>query len=271
MSLALAACEHAAPGAPRNPADVGPSSPTLPRRLTFSTLDDRTPTVTGDWIAYAREGAGYVNRSYSPNGREACVAVLPVEGGTIRRLSCPSELLSPADTFVNTWIEPSLSPDGSRIAFTWQRGPDVGPEGFWDAHLMVTPVDRPADTTGVRLVVSYVEPGPAPRRANIATRITWVGNYRVRFLATWEVIRVVTGSGSSRTTDTAYAPLALMELDLVSDAMAPVPGGDSVVAYAAAPSGGVWVVREPHPDSLFLLDPDRGTRTPIGAVSSMNP
>jgi hypothetical protein len=47
-----------------------------------------------------------------------------------------------------------------------------------------------------------------------------------------------------------------------------VPGGDSVIAYAPAPSGGVWVVREPHPDSLLLLDPVSGARTPVGAFSS---
>jgi hypothetical protein len=266
--LALAACEHAAPGALQAPADVGPSTALLPRRLTFSALNDRTPSVTGSVIVYARQGDAYVDRGYSHLGREECLAFLPVEGGTVRKLFCPHALLSPADTFVHTWFEPALSPDGTRIAFTWQRGPDVGPEGFWDAHLVVTSADRPGDTTQVRRVVTYVEEGPMPRRADLASRITWIGAERLRFLATWEWIFRVAGSGTARTTDTAYVPLALMEMDLGTQVMTAVAGGDSVVAYAAAPSGGIWVVREPRRDSLLLLDAATGVRTAAGQFSS---
>jgi hypothetical protein len=266
--LATAACEHAAPGAVRAPADVGPSTTSLPRRLTFSALNDRTPSVTGNVIVYARQGDAYANPTYSPLGREECLAFLPVEGGTIQRLYCPHSLLSPADSYVNTWFEPSLSPDGTRIAFTWQRGPKVGPESFWYAFLMVTAADRPADTTQIRRFVTYTDTGPPPRHADFASRVTWVGSDRLRFLATAENISVVNDSGTTRTTDTAYVPLALMELDLVSGTMGAVPGGDLAIAYAAAPSGGIWVVRGPHPDSLLLLDPATGVRTPVGQFSS---
>jgi hypothetical protein len=50
--------------------------------------------------------------------------------------------------------------------------------------------------------------------------------------------------------------------------MSVVPGGDSVIAYAAAPSGGIWVVREARPDELLLLDPVTGMRTVVGHFSS---
>jgi hypothetical protein len=266
--LTLAACEHAAPGTVQAPAVVGPFTSALPRRLTLHTLNDLTPSVTGSVLAYSRQGDAYANTGYSPIGREGCLAFLPVDGGTIERLFCPHSLLSPADTFVNTWFEPSLSPDGSKLAFTWQRGPNVGPQGIWDADLIVTPADRPTDATRVRVVVNYAEVGIYPRRATHASRITWLGEDRLRFLATWEHIYKVKGGGAERVTDTIYEPLALQELDLSTHTITDVPGGDSVVAYAAAPSGGVWVVREPRPDSLFLLDPATGVRTAVGSFSS---
>lgn len=266
--LALAACEHATPGSVQAPAELGPFAVPLPRRLTFHLQNDRTPSVTGNVLVYSRQGDAYPNLFYSTIGREGCLAFLPVEGGTIERLFCPSALLSPADTFVHTWFEPSLSPDGTRLAFTWQRGPDVGPLSIYDADLLVTPADRPTDTTGVRVVVNYTESGAIPRRATHAGKITWAGNDRLRFLATAENIYKVKGGGGVYHTDTLYEPLALQELDLSTRAIGDVPGGDSVVAYAAASSGGIWVVREPHPDSLLLLDPATGTRAPVGSFSS---
>lgn len=268
ISLALAACEHTPPGEVQAPASLGPFDSAIPRRLTYHLLNDVTPSVAGNVIVYASQGGAYPNPGYSPLGREGCLAVLPLEGGSVEHLYCPSELLSPADTFVNTWFEPSLSPDGTRLAFTWQRGPNVGPLGIWDADLVVAPAGRPADPGAIRVVVNYSEGGTFPRRATHASKITWAAPDRLRFLATWENIYKVKGGGAERVTDTMYAPLALMELDLTTRVQTPLPGGDSVIAYAAAPSGGIWVVREANPDSLWLLDPATGTRTPVGSFSA---
>ncbi len=267
--LALAGCEHTAPGSVRTPVDVGPYTATLPRRLTLGVLDDRTPSVSGGVLVYARQGDAYANTFFSPRGREECLAFLPVEGGTIQRLLCPHSLLSPADTFVHTWTEPALSPDGTRLAFTWQRGPNVGAQGFYDAYLMVTPADHPADTTQLRLPVRYAEAGLIPRRADLATKIAWLDAGHLRFLATLEYIVDEQHGGPTRATDTTYVPLALEDLDLATRAITPVPGGDSVIAWAPAPSGGVWLVREPPSvrGALFLLDPGTGVRTLVGRFS----
>jgi hypothetical protein len=266
--LGTVACEHPGPGAVRTPADAGPYDPALPRQLTFSAGDDGTPSVTGSVLVFTRQGSAYPNPLYTIAGREACLAFLPVEGGTLLRTLCPHDLIVPADTFIHAWFEPSLSPDGTRIAFDWQRGPDVGPLGFADIHLMVAAVDRPADTLQTRVVINYAEDGYYPRRASLAGRITWVGAERLRFLATFERIFKVKDGGAERVTDTLFEPLALMELDVASGATSVVPGGDSVVAYANAPDGKVWVVREPDPAAVLLLDPATGTRTGVGRFSS---
>jgi hypothetical protein len=267
--LGAAACEHATPGDVVPPADVGPFSDSLPRRLTFSAGDDRTPSVTGDLIVFARQGTAYPNPLYTIVGREECLAFLPVEGGTLRRTLCPHDLIVPADTFVHNWFEPALSPDGTRLAFSWQRGPNVGPLGFADIFLMVTAVDRPADTLQTRVQVHYAEDGYYPRYASLASRITWLSADRLRFLATFERIFKVKDGGAERVTDTLFEPLALMELDVASGTSRVVPGGDSVIAYVNAPDGRVWVVRGADSAAVVLLDPATGTRSPVGRFSAV--
>ena len=266
-SLALAGCEHGAPGGVQGPGEAGPFSATLPRRLTFYDGDDHTPSVTGGVLVYSRQSDAEPG-GYGPAGREQCLAFLPVEGGTIRQLLCPHRLIAQPDSFVDTWFEPGVSPDGSRIVYMWMRSTRIEALAFMDAYLTVNAVDRPQDTTGVRARVGYVEAGVNPRHANIATRVTWVDAERIRFLATFEHIIKVKGGGAERIDDTLYYPLALMEMDAATGAMHAIPGGDSVVAYATAPDGAIWVVRAPDPAALLRLDPATGVRAPVGRFSS---
>lgn len=265
--LATAACEHSAPGRVEGPGDAGPFTAALPRRMTFYEGDDHTPSVTGSVLVYSRQSDAEPG-GYGPAGREQCLAFLPVEGGTIQQLLCPHRLIAQPDSFVDTWFEPAVSPDGSRIAFMWMRSTRIEALGFLDAYLMVNGVDRPQDTTGVRARVGYAEAGVNPRHANIATRVTWVDAGRIRFLATFEHIIKVKGGGAERLDDTLYYPLALMEMDAATGAMHAIPGGDSVVAYATAPDGAIWVARPPDPAALLRLDPATGVRSPVGRFSS---
>jgi hypothetical protein len=262
VALGLAACGHGEALTTTEPPDGGPASDTLPRRLTFSTLDDRTPGVGGGWIAYSRQTDHEIS-IYTGLGREACIALLAPEGGTIRREYCPETELSPLDSLVDTWYEPVVSPDGRRIAYMWQRGYRISALGFYNAHLLVTTLDDIADTTQYRAVVQYDEPD-AGRRANIATRIAWLDSTRLRFLATFEHIIKVKGGGAGRVTDTLYQPLALKQLDLHTGLQSVVPGGDSAIAWAPAPGGQVWLVRTADSTALLHLDPVTGTRTPAG-------
>jgi len=267
-SLALAGCEHGSPGVLEPSGDVGPFRSTLPRRLTFYDGDDRSPSVTGNVLVFARQGDAYVDRQYLPTGREQCIAFLPLEGGTLQQVLCPHALIVPPDTFVHTWFEPALSPDGSRIAYMWMRSTRIQALAFMDAYLTVNAVDRPQDTTRVRARVGYVEAGVNPRHANIATRVTWVDAERIRFLATFEHIIKVKGGGAERIDDTLYYPLALMEMDAATGAMHAIPGGDSVVAYATAPDGGIWLVRASDSAAVLHLDPATGARSLVGRFSS---
>jgi len=269
-SLAVAACEHSSPGRVAGIDHVGPFPTGLPRRLTFYTGNDRTPSVTGNVLVYARQGDAYANPLYAPEGRELCIAFLPVEGGTIQRQLCPHDLIPTTDTLVHTWYEPALSPDGKRIAFVWERGTRVGMLGFLNAYLMVTPVDQPTDTTQIHYTVNLTQPDdPLSQLANMATHITWADSSRLRFIATFEHRFKVKGGGAERICDTIWQPLTLMELNLATGTARVVPGGDSVYTYAPAPDGGLWVVRSPDSTALLHLDPATGTTTLVSRFSDI--
>ena len=269
LACVLAACEHSAPGAVTSAGNVGPFSASLPRRLTFFEGYDITPSVRGGTLVYSRQSAAEPS-NYDPTGRgrEACLAFMDVEGGTITRQLCPDRLVTRPDTFVDTWSEPAVSPDGRRLAFFWKRGTRIGPLAFRDGYLTVTSVDRPTEPPAARVQVTYQEAGAAPRRANIPTRVTWADDGHVRFLATEELIIKVKDGGSQRVTDTLEYPLALMELDVAAGTARVVPGGDSVVAYASAPDGGIWVVRADDSTAVWRLDPATGSRTLVGRFAS---
>jgi hypothetical protein len=266
--ILLAACDHGGPFAVAGQSNLGPFSAVIPRRLTFDPGANRTPSVAGDMILFSRQSSAEPG-SYNGNGREECLAFMPVEGGSLSRTLCPDRLVPQPDTLVDTWFEPSLSPDGKRLAFMWQRAYRVSALAYLDAYLMVTDLDHPADTTGIRHEVIWVRPGvPNPTRAGVATRITWLGADTLRFLATREHIQKVKGGGAERVTDTTWDALALVDLDLRTNVLSLVPGGDSTSAYAPAPGGGLWIVKDADSSALLHLDPATGVLLPVGRFSS---
>lgn len=268
VALAATACDHGSPFHAVTPTGLGPLSDTMPRRLTFYVGTDRTPTVAGNVLIFSRQSDKEPGE-YAPEGREQCIAFMPLEGGTIQRSLCPDRLIPQPDSNVDTWFEPSLSPDGRYLAFMWQRAARVSALSYRDTYLMVTPVDQPQDTTGVRHFVDWIRPDtPNVQHADIATRISWLDGTRLRFLATREHMSKVKGGGAERVTDTTYDAYALMDLNLTTRAASLVPGGDSVIAYAPAAGGGVWIVKSADSAALEHLDPATGIRTPVGRFGS---
>jgi hypothetical protein len=245
--LAVPGCDHGEPAGVDPPDPLGPATQAVPRRLTFNPGDDRSPAATGTDILYSR---------YDPaRGTSAqCLAALPADGGTIRAAWCPPDP-SPADTFVSTWLEPTLADDGSALAFVWQRGPRVSGLAAWSHHLVVAPAATPAAPA----VQIFLADSLGGALYNTASELSWSGPTRIRLLAAYESIVKVKGGGPDRFTDTTLLPRGLLELDLAGGTLSPVPGGAGVNAYAAASGGGIWVVRA---DTLWTLDP-AGTAVPV--------
>jgi len=267
----LAACEHAGTFQSPAPISLGPLSTIVPRRLTFDPGANRTPSVAGSLLLFSHESDAEKGSYPGAGGREECIAVMSVEGGSMSPTYCPDRLLPPTDTLVDTWFEPSLSPDGKRLAYMWQRGYRISAIAYLDAYLMVNDLGHLADTTGIRYEVIWVPSGVQnPPRAGVATHITWLDDNRLRFLATREHIQKVKGGGAERVTDTTWDALALVDLDLRTNVLSTVPGGDGVIAYAPAQGGGLWIVKG---DSLSFttvqhLDPLTGVLMPVGQFST---
>jgi WD40-like Beta Propeller Repeat len=257
--LLVAACEHAGPAGTGVLDPLGPRTSALPRRLTYSPGDDRHPAASDSRIAFSRLDPGEV-------GGERCLAFLPVEGGTIDREFCPPPPLVAADTFVDTWTEPAFSPDGKYIAYLWQQGSLVSVLGFWSTSIVVAPAERAGDRSGFVWPIHYV--APSGRIGDAVSAITWADPGTLRFLIGYEFIFKVKGGGLIRYTDTTFQSYGLAELDIGSATLRLVPGGDSVVAYAVAPDGGLWLARSDQPQELQYLAPGSDTPTAVATFAA---
>src|SRR5207249_1787542 len=118
-------------------------------------------------------------------GAERCLASLPLEGGTITAETCPGLPATPADTFVDTWARPSLSPEGHEVAYKWQQGTIIGVLGFWSSSVVVAATDQPAKRT---LTWPIVWIAPNGRLADDVATVTWADDHTLRFLIGYEFI-----------------------------------------------------------------------------------
>jgi hypothetical protein len=253
-------CEHPAPYGASGPEPLGPAGSTLPRRLTFSPGDDRGPFVAGSTVVYSRLDP-------EEQGGERCLAFLPAAGGTIAREACPPPQRTPADTFVDTWVEPALSPDGRRVAYMWQQGSLISVLGFAATSVVVAPATQPGDTSRFVWPINYVAPNG--RIADAVSAISWVDGHTVRFLLGYEFIFKVKGGGLERYTDTTFESYGLARLDLTTGRLIPPDGATAgVVAYAPAPDGGLWLVGADAPRRLLHLAPGADSTTAVGDYSA---
>jgi hypothetical protein len=234
--LLVGACGHEGPWQPAAPPPSGPFSDAVPRRLTFNLGDDRAPAVgTGpgaSLVAFAR-----FDPVESPT---PCIAVIPVAGGTLARQHCPPAR-GVLDTFTNTWTAPALSPDGRQVAFLWERYGRTAELGAWTSELVVAAVESPS-APGLRVLLQDPRPDGY---VNSVIEPAWINGTTVRFLAAYDSIWKVKGGGAERFTDSLLVPRLVMDLDVTTGAVTPVPGGDSARAWTPAAGGGFWIVREP--------------------------
>ena len=263
LVLTIASCGHEGPFVWAGPDTLGPFGSAVPRRLTFNPGDDRNPSVTGNMLVFSRLDGTH--------GRERCLAFLAAAGGTLHRTVCPPPPASTADTMVDTWVEPALSPDGSQIAFVWQKS---GPVSYytWTRDLIVAPTNDPGHPTFV-WQSWYVLPDG--RTATAVSKPMWLGPTTIRFLASYERVFKVKGGGAERLTDTLVDAYSLVDLNFATGGpggggtVGVVSGADSTIAYAPALTGGVWLVKSSDSTRLLFLAP--GADSAVGVVTFSGP
>ena len=254
----FAACEHPRPFGVAAPDPLGPWNGPPPQRLTFSPGDDRHPAVTGGVLVYSRLDP-------DERGNERCLAFLPAAGGTLLHEACPTLPRTAADTFVDTWIEPALSPDGRRVAYMWQQGSLVSVLGFGATRVVVAPVDRPGDTTGFVWPIFYIRPDG--RHADAVSQLSWVDDQTVRFLIGYEFVFKVKGGGLERYTDTTFESYGIAQLDASTATLTTIDATAGAFTYAPAPDGGLWLVRYDAPQRLLHLAVGADSATTVADYS----
>ena len=222
LLIASSACGHGEPfnSAPQTP--EGPFSPLLPRRLTFSHGDDRTPSWLPDGSAII-----YSSEREDRRDHDRCLTLLPAEGGTTLDQFCPLDP-SQADS-TNLYESPAVSADG-RVFFhyvvSW-----IGQQKLGEAFLSVATLADPVSATPVTRL-----PYTAPN-GKIHSSIrspAWIGPNSVVYLA-----EMLFFQGSTFYPDTFMTGLDIVRLDLsgATPVFEVIPGTD----YASS----VTVTSEP--------------------------
>jgi hypothetical protein len=222
LGMALG-CGHGEPFTTVPTEPLGPPTELLPRRLTYNTRPDRTPSVFGDTIVYTRVDADRADG-------DGCLALLPLEGGTLYHTVCARGAL--ADSVRDSWLYPAISPDGRRIAFVRERL--VFRAGnLLERALVVAPLAAP--DSAVVVVAGYAIPGGEV--ASGYRKVTWSDDQTLWFLGGFETSGPATVEG--------FAPYGVFAVTLAGDqAGVPevVPDLSFVRTYARGDDGTVYFV-----------------------------
>ena len=217
--LALA-CGHSEPFTNPSTGTNQPFDPTPPVRLTLNEGPDRDPSwlPDGSGILYQAQQLGRADS-------DACLAELPPDGGTQRRLVC--DLVPGDDGLTNAYVSPAAAPD-DRLAFLSNRGTIQfldNPTSPNDQALSVAPHLDAANAVTVQRL-PYQLPGQRPH--NTVSQLQWLGTGGLLYLAQASDVR---------------RPCPMCPVDTMTTGMAVVtltvepPGQPTVIATPGFPSG----------------------------------
>jgi hypothetical protein len=222
--IASTGCGHGEPFDSEPQAPRGPFSQLLPRRLTFSQGDDRTPSWLPDGSAII-----YSSEREDRADHDRCLTLLPAEGGTIVDQFCPTDPIQSDST--NLYDAPAVSADG-RVIFhnvvSW-----IGQQKLGEAFLAVGTMADPVSSTPVTRL-----PYTAPN-GKIHSSIrspAWIGSTSVVYLA-----ELLFYQGSTFYPDTFVTGLDIVRLDLSGPVpvFEVIPGTDNASSVAVTGETGV--------------------------------
>jgi len=232
-ALATSACTHGEPFAPAPLETRPPFATAFPRRLTFNPGMDVTPSVSADTLVFSR---GEPQRA----DRDVCLAVLPVDGGVLAAQSCPHEGV--ADPRQDVWLEPTISPDRTQVAFVRQSGqpgatlPDT-------RALVLASRDRP---DSARVVVPGTYDTGRGQTGNAFRHVSWLDGGTLRFLGGLEFY-------DAMSRDTVLVAYGVFRVDLSSGGPGlPVWEADAL-AYDTEADGILYVVPPSDPTAVYAV------------------
>jgi hypothetical protein len=221
----LAACEHAQPF---GPADLGPNLPFsqgFPRQLTFSPLGDLAPAWLPD-----ESGILYSYQRLDRAGHDACLGILPAEGGHLVRSICHGSGLD-ADS-VSALREPAVGPAGL-LAYVRESSRPGAPAPR-SRELVVATLDAPDPGRAVRVFPYSASDGSLHQTA---AYLHWVNAATLVYLA-----EQVTYTSPPLPVDTLYTPIEVVRLDLFGDTgvVSVVPGTANATSVTVDTAGAIY-------------------------------
>ncbi len=244
IAVAMAGCTHTDPFSldERQPLEPFRVNDRL-IRLTFNPGDDRDPSVQGATLLFSRLE---VHRS----DLDRCIAIMPARGGTLSDVMCAGGSFT--DDTTHAWLQPTLSPDGTQLAYVLEWSDPILPNLIPGRRfLVVAPADQPE--AGYSLIPNRVISAPSGV-VNDFRDLRWLDNGTVRFIG---------GEGSANliSLDTTFTPRGLFDFDVAARSVSTVAGVTSPVSYTAAPDGGVWFISSIDPTSIRHVAPGSSVST----------
>jgi hypothetical protein len=194
----------------------------LPRRITYSHGDDRTPSWLPDGSAII-----YSSEREDRADHDRCLTLIPAEGGTIIDQFCPTDPLQSDST--NRYEAPAVSADGRVFmhkVISW-----VGQQKLGEAFLSVGNLSDPIAAEDITRVPYTAPNGKIHSSIRSAA---WLGPNSVVYLA-----EMLFFQGSTFFPDTFVTGLDIVRLDLsdVAPVFEVIPGTDyaSSVAVTSEP------------------------------------
>jgi hypothetical protein len=170
-ALLVLACGHTDPFSTPPYGTTHPFDPTPPVRLTLNTGPDRGAS----WLP---DGSGILYSAQQPgrSDSDVCLAELPPDGGSQRRLVCDQ---SRADSgLTNAFESPAAGADG-RLAFVKANSSVGGTNPSSEALAVASGLDA-SNATAVQRI-PYTLPGEPPHSG--ITQIRWLGENRLVYRA----------------------------------------------------------------------------------------
>jgi len=219
----VGACDHTQPFGIGVPSAAAPFDTAVPQQLTYNPGLDTTPAFGDSFIVYSRTTPDRTDD-------DACLAFLPITGGTLIREECPGG--PTPDGVREQWLSPAVSPDGQKIAFVRL----IGQSGGIERQLVVAPADS---LNQYAVLINGVFPNTDSTFVNGYRHLSWHTDDSVRFL------------GVSISGQDSVVPRGIFAVPISGGAPVQVPGIVPWTSYVTTGTGGIWYV--PYPDTTFVM------------------
>src|SRR5574341_164340 len=231
----VAGCSHGEPFTPGSYTPAGPYSPGSPSRLTFNLGTDRTPVwlPDGSGILYSFE------RLDRPD-RDRCLALLPPQGGSLRRLVCvPNPVADDsADDFV--WFAPAGDGRVAYVRASTKLFSSFHPTAPDHEALVLADLARPLRSEELQQTPYFA---PSGITHTTVASVRWLGPASLVYVGQKVVYQHICQGCAPFDTIPTGLEIATLDWSGAAPVVAVVPGSDNASSVAVAAADTIYFTR----------------------------